>query len=44
GGEGFSFAFDKNKQKELVKIFDKGIDEVKTNGFYNTLMKKYELE
>ncbi|EOH9649328.1 basic amino acid ABC transporter substrate-binding protein [Campylobacter jejuni] len=44
GGEGFSFAFDKNKQKELVKIFDKGIDEVKTNGFYNTLTKKYELE
>ncbi|ECL6626396.1 transporter substrate-binding domain-containing protein, partial [Campylobacter jejuni] len=30
GGEGFSFAFDKNKQKELVKIFDKGIDETKT--------------
>ncbi|EIJ4041849.1 basic amino acid ABC transporter substrate-binding protein [Campylobacter jejuni] len=44
GGEGFSFAFDKNKQKELVKIFDKGIDETKTNGFYNTLIKKYELE
>lgn len=44
GGEGFSFAFDKNKQKELVKIFDKGIDETKTNGFYNILIKKYELE
>ncbi|EAK6249878.1 transporter substrate-binding domain-containing protein [Campylobacter jejuni] len=44
GGEGFSFAFDKNKQKELVEIFDKGIDETKTNGFYNTLIKKYELE
>lgn len=44
GGEGFSFAFDKNKQKELVKTFNKGIDETKTNGFYNTLIKKYELE
>ncbi|MCE3579688.1 transporter substrate-binding domain-containing protein, partial [Campylobacter jejuni] len=44
GGEGFSFAFDKNKQKDIIEIFNKGIDEAKTDGFYNTLIKKYELE
>ncbi|WP_228761729.1 hypothetical protein, partial [Campylobacter coli] len=25
-------------------IFNKGIDEAKTDGFYDTLIKKYELE
>ncbi|ECR3050257.1 basic amino acid ABC transporter substrate-binding protein [Campylobacter coli] len=44
GGEGFSFAFDKDKQKEVIEIFNKGIDEVKANGFYDGLVKKYELE
>lgn len=44
GGEGFSFAFDKDKQKEVIEIFNKGIDEAKANGFYNSLAKKYELE
>ncbi|MBW1370708.1 ABC transporter substrate-binding protein, partial [Campylobacter jejuni] len=44
GGEGFSFAFDKNKQKDIIEIFNKGIDEAKTDGFYDTLIKKYELE
>lgn len=44
GGEGFSFAFDKNKHKDIIERFNKGIDETKTNGFYNTLIKKYELE
>ncbi|EDP4599033.1 TPA: basic amino acid ABC transporter substrate-binding protein [Campylobacter jejuni] len=44
GGEGFSFAFDKNKQKGIIEIFNKGIDEAKTDGFYDTLIKKYELE
>ncbi|EJJ2319752.1 basic amino acid ABC transporter substrate-binding protein [Campylobacter coli] len=44
GGEGFSFAFDKNKQKNIIEIFNKGIDEAKTDGFYDTLIKKYELE
>ncbi|HEA8163560.1 TPA: basic amino acid ABC transporter substrate-binding protein [Campylobacter coli] len=44
GGEGFSFAFDKDKQKEVIEIFNKGIDEAKTNGFYDSLVKKYELE
>ncbi|MEL1164799.1 basic amino acid ABC transporter substrate-binding protein [Campylobacter coli] len=44
GGEGFSFAFDKDKQKEVIEIFNKGIDEAKTDGFYDTLIKKYELE
>ncbi|HDZ5025896.1 TPA: transporter substrate-binding domain-containing protein [Campylobacter jejuni] len=43
-GEGLSFAFDKNKQKEIIEIFNKGIDEAKTNGFYDTLIKKYKLE
>ncbi|HEF1580855.1 TPA: basic amino acid ABC transporter substrate-binding protein [Campylobacter coli] len=44
GGEGFSFAFDKDKQKDIIEIFNKGIDEAKTDGFYDTLIKKYELE
>ncbi|HEB9419242.1 TPA: basic amino acid ABC transporter substrate-binding protein [Campylobacter coli] len=44
GGEGFSFAFDKDKQKEVIEIFNKGIDEAKANGFYDGLVKKYELE
>lgn len=44
GGEGFSFAFDKDKQKEVIEIFNKGIDEAKANGFYDNLVKKYELE
>ncbi|EAI3898174.1 basic amino acid ABC transporter substrate-binding protein [Campylobacter coli] len=44
GGEGFSFAFDKDKQKKIIEIFNKGIDEAKANGFYDSLVKKYELE
>ncbi|ENI6502206.1 basic amino acid ABC transporter substrate-binding protein [Campylobacter coli] len=44
GGEGFSFAFDKDKQKEVIEIFNKGIDEAKANGFYDSLVKKYEPE
>lgn len=44
GGEGFSFAFDKDKQKEVIEIFNKGIDKAKANGFYDSLVKKYELE
>ncbi|HEB9340591.1 TPA: basic amino acid ABC transporter substrate-binding protein [Campylobacter coli] len=44
GGEGFSFAFDKDKQKEVIEMFNKGIDEAKANGFYDSLVKKYELE
>ncbi|EAJ9148069.1 basic amino acid ABC transporter substrate-binding protein [Campylobacter coli] len=44
GGEGFSFAFDKDKQKEVIEIFNKGVDEAKANGFYDSLVKKYELE
>lgn len=44
GGEGFSFAFNKDKQKEVIEIFNKGIDEAKANGFYDSLVKKYELE
>lgn len=43
-GEGFSFAFDKDKQKEVIEIFNKDIDEAKTSGFYDNLIKKYELE
>ncbi|MCW1332767.1 basic amino acid ABC transporter substrate-binding protein [Campylobacter jejuni] len=44
GGEGFSFAFDKDKQKEVIEIFNEGIDEAKASGFYDNLIKKYELE
>lgn len=44
GGEGFSFAFDKNKHKEIIEIFNKGIDKAKADGFYDSLIKKYGLE
>ncbi|MBM0637792.1 basic amino acid ABC transporter substrate-binding protein [Campylobacter sp. VicNov18] len=44
GGEGFSFAFDKDKQKEILKKFDQSIAELKDNGFYDLLIKKYNLE
>lgn len=44
GGEGFSFAFDKNKHKEIIEIFNKGIDKTKADGFYDSLIKKYGLE
>lgn len=44
GGEGFSFAFDKNKHKEILEIFNKGIDKTKADGFYDSLIKKYGLE
>ncbi|MBZ7951533.1 basic amino acid ABC transporter substrate-binding protein [Campylobacter sp. LH-2024] len=41
--EGFSFAFDKDKQKEALARFNKGIDELKTDGTYDKLLKKYDL-
>lgn len=44
GGEGFSFAFDKNKHKEIIEIFNKGIDKAKADGFYDSLIKKYGLK
>ena len=43
-GEGFSFAFDKDKHKDLVNKFNQGIDELKNNGFYENLLKKYGLK
>ncbi|MGH2328089.1 basic amino acid ABC transporter substrate-binding protein [Campylobacter taeniopygiae] len=42
--EGFSFAFDKGTQKEALARFNKGIDELKTDGTYDKLLKKYDLE
>ncbi|MPV77575.1 transporter substrate-binding domain-containing protein [Campylobacter hepaticus] len=42
--EGLSFAFDKDKQKEILEKFNKGIDEIKANGFYDILIQKYDLE
>ncbi|MFQ6341634.1 basic amino acid ABC transporter substrate-binding protein [Campylobacter sp. VTCC 70190] len=44
GAEGLSFAFDKDKQKEIIEKFNKGIEELKADGFYDTLVKKYGLE
>ncbi|QOW64324.1 transporter substrate-binding domain-containing protein [Campylobacter hepaticus] len=42
--EGLSFAFNKDKQKEILEKFNKGIDEIKANGFYDILIQKYDLE
>ncbi|TKX29962.1 transporter substrate-binding domain-containing protein [Campylobacter estrildidarum] len=42
--EGFSFAFDKNKHKEILSQFNKSIDELKAGGFYKKLLEKYGLE
>lgn len=43
GSEGFSFAFDKDKQKEALKKFNKALKELKENGTYEKILAKYEL-
>lgn len=44
GSDGFSFAFDKNKNKELQAKVDSAIDELKRNGTYDELLIKYDLK
>lgn len=43
GSEGFSFAFDKNKQKEAIEKFNKGLKDLKADGTYDQILTKYEL-
>ncbi|WP_086303995.1 basic amino acid ABC transporter substrate-binding protein [Campylobacter devanensis] len=44
GSEGFSFAFDKGKHKELQAKINSAIDELKNDGTYDKLLVKYNLK
>ncbi|MCR2112303.1 basic amino acid ABC transporter substrate-binding protein [Campylobacter upsaliensis] len=43
GSEGFSFTFDKDKQKEAIEKFNKGLKDLKADGTYDQILTKYEL-
>ncbi|EDP6855105.1 transporter substrate-binding domain-containing protein [Campylobacter upsaliensis] len=43
GSEGFSFVFDKDKQKEAIEKFNKGLKDLKADGTYEQILTKYEL-
>jgi len=43
GSSGFSFAFDKNKQKPAIEKFNKGLEDLKKQGVYTQLLEKYGL-
>ncbi|EAK0467578.1 basic amino acid ABC transporter substrate-binding protein [Campylobacter upsaliensis] len=43
GSEGFSFTFDKDKQKEAIEKFNKGLKDLKADGTYEQILTKYEL-
>ena len=44
GSEGFSIAFDKNKQSELIAKINQILDEMKKDGSYDKLLEKYDLK
>lgn len=44
GSEGFSIAFDKNKNKELIEKINKALLDLKQDGTYEKLLKKYDLK
>lgn len=44
GSSGFSFAFDKDKQKELIEKINTTLEKLKQNGTYENLLIKYELK
>lgn len=44
GSEGFSFAFDKDKQKELITKINEAIKSIKADGFFDKLLEKYDLK
>ena len=44
GSERFSFAFDKDKHKELIAKIDKAIDDIKSDGTYDKLLEKYDMK
>lgn len=44
GSEGFSFAFDKDKQKDLIVKINEAIKSIKQDGFFDKLLEKYDLK
>ena len=44
GSEGFSFAFDKDKHKDLIAKIDEAIDDIKSDGTYDKLLEKYDMK
>ncbi|CZE51194.1 basic amino acid ABC transporter substrate-binding protein [Campylobacter geochelonis] len=44
GSEGFSIAFDKDKNNELIAKIDAEVEKMKEDGSYEALLKKYELK
>ena len=44
GSEGFSYAFDKDKHKELISKINDAIKALKADGTYDKLLEKYNLK
>ena len=44
GSEGFSLAFNKNKNSELIAKINAAIDEMKKDGSYDKILEKYDLK
>ena len=44
GSEGFSAAFDKDKQTELIAKFNAAVDELKKEGVFDKILEKYDLK
>lgn len=44
GSDGFSFAFNKGKQDELINKFNNAIEELKADGTYDKILEKYDLK
>ncbi|MDO5045535.1 basic amino acid ABC transporter substrate-binding protein [Campylobacter sp.] len=44
GSEGFSMAFDKGKNKELIEKINAALKELKQDGTYDKLLEKYDLK
>ena len=44
GSEGFSMAFDKGKQADLIAKINAALEEMKKDGSYDKLLEKYDLK
>lgn len=44
GSDGFAIAFDKGKKQELIEKFNSALKEMKEDGTYDLLLKKYKLK
>lgn len=44
GNGGISFAFAKGKENDALQKFNEGLNQMKSDGSYDTLLKKYELK